>query len=70
MREDGVVLSGDALLGNRRGEVVPPDPRLAWDVAQATESASSIRAACTRVLLPGHGRPAWVQPAGSDPVPA
>lgn len=62
VRDDGVVLSGDALLGNRRGEVVPPDPRLAWDVTQATASAAAIRAECTRLLLPGHGRPAWIQP--------
>lgn len=59
VREDGVVCSGDALLADRHGHVRPPDPRLAWDPARAEASAEPIRAACTRLLLPGHGAPAW-----------
>jgi hydroxyacylglutathione hydrolase len=76
VRDDGVVCSGDALLGDRHGGIRPPDPRLAWDPAQAVASGERVRAACTRLLLPGHGRPvrlaptpdaAAPDPAGTDP---
>lgn len=53
-----VVLSGDALLGDRHGRVRPPDPRLALDRAEAARSAELIRAQGCRLVLPGHGRPA------------
>lgn len=59
VRDDGVVFSGDALLSDGKGNVKPPDPKLALDPAQASASASAaaepIRAGCSRPLLPGHG---------------
>ncbi len=56
-REDGVVFSGDALLGDKHGQVRPPRPRLALDRAQAQASAERIRALPTKLLCPGHGAP-------------
>ncbi len=56
-RDDGVVFSGDALLADRRGRVLPPNPRLCLDPAQAAASAEKIAALHDR-LLPGHGAPA------------
>jgi len=56
-RDDGVVFSGDALLGDRKGRLRPPDPRLTVDLNRATESAARLRALEPRVLLPGHGAP-------------
>jgi glyoxylase-like metal-dependent hydrolase (beta-lactamase superfamily II) len=58
VREDGVVFSGDALLSDKHGAVLPPDPRLAHDRAQAAASAERIRVLHFRVLLTGHGAPA------------
>jgi glyoxylase-like metal-dependent hydrolase (beta-lactamase superfamily II) len=57
-RDDGVVFSGDALLGDRHGGTRVPDPRLSLDPAQAQASAEKIRALGFRLLLPGHGGPA------------
>jgi len=56
-RGDGVVFSGDALLGDGKGRIRPPDPRLAFDRAQAQLSAGRIRALPMTLLLPGHGQP-------------
>ena len=58
VRDDGVVFSGDALLSDRDGHVLPPDPRLALDRAQARVSAEMITARHATLLLPGHGAPA------------
>jgi hydroxyacylglutathione hydrolase len=58
VRDDGVVFSGDALLSDKEGRVLPPDPRLAHDRAQAAASAEAIRALRPRLLLTGHGAPA------------
>jgi glyoxylase-like metal-dependent hydrolase (beta-lactamase superfamily II) len=58
VRDDGVVFSGDALLCDKHGNVIPPDPRLAEDPDQATHSAEAIQALQPRLLLPGHGSPA------------
>jgi glyoxylase-like metal-dependent hydrolase (beta-lactamase superfamily II) len=58
VRDDGVVFSGDALLSDKEGRVLPPDPRLAHDPAQAAASAEAIRALRPRLLLTGHGAPA------------
>ncbi len=58
VRDDGVLLSGDALLGDRHGRVRPPDPRLALDRDGAARSARLLRAQGCHLLLPGHGRPA------------
>jgi glyoxylase-like metal-dependent hydrolase (beta-lactamase superfamily II) len=55
LRNDGVVFSGDALLSDTHGNVLPPDPRLALDPAQALLSAEMIRARRARLLLAGHG---------------
>lgn len=62
VRDDGVVFSGDAMLASRRGAPKPPDPRLALDREQATASAGLIRATGARLLLPGHGAPARLEP--------
>ena len=56
-REGGVVFSGDALLGNKHGQVRWPDPRLARDPAQARASAERIKALPIKLLCPGHGAP-------------
>ena len=56
-REDGVVFSGDALLGDRHGQVRWPRPRLALDPVQARASAERIRALPISLLCPGHGAP-------------
>jgi hydroxyacylglutathione hydrolase len=58
VRDDGVVFSGDALLSDKHGTLIPPDPRLAKDPEQASRSAEEIRALQPRLLLPGHGAPA------------
>lgn len=62
VRDDGVVFSGDAMLASRRGAPKPPDPRLALDRDQASASAGLIRATGARLLLPGHGAPARLEP--------
>ncbi len=55
---DGVVFSGDALLGDRHGGIRLPDPGLSLDPVQARTSAQKIKALGFTLLLPGHGRPA------------
>jgi glyoxylase-like metal-dependent hydrolase (beta-lactamase superfamily II) len=56
-RADGVVLSGDALLGDRHGRLRQPDPGLSLDPDQASASAATLRSLEPRLLLPGHGAP-------------
>ncbi len=56
-RGDGIVLSGDALLGDRHGNVRPPDPGLSLDPERARSSARAILALAPTLLLPGHGAP-------------
>jgi glyoxylase-like metal-dependent hydrolase (beta-lactamase superfamily II) len=56
-RGDGIVFSGDALLGDRHGQVRPPAPRLALDRVQALASAERIKALPMKLLCPGHGAP-------------
>lgn len=58
VRADGAIFSGDALLSDKQGAILPPDPRLAHDREQATLSAQRIREAGLRLLLAGHGAPA------------
>lgn len=58
VRADGVVFTGDALLSDRDGHVLPPDPRLALDRVRASVSAGKIKARQARLTLPGHGAPA------------
>ena len=60
VRDDGVVFSGDALLSDKAGHVMPPDPRLALDPAGASVSAEKIVARRPTLLLTGHGAPATV----------
>ena len=57
VRDDGAVLSGDALLADKDGNVLPPDPKLAEDPDLAAASAERIMALRPRPLLPGHGAP-------------
>jgi hydroxyacylglutathione hydrolase len=56
-RADGVVFSGDALLGDRQGRLRPPDPGLSLDPEQASTSAATLRSLAPPLLLPGHGAP-------------
>ena len=56
-REDGVVFSGDALLGDSAGRVQPPTEALALNPARALASANKIESLGFTTLLPGHGRP-------------
>jgi glyoxylase-like metal-dependent hydrolase (beta-lactamase superfamily II) len=56
-RADGVLFSGDALLGDRQGRLQPPDPGLSLDPARASESAAALRSLESPLLLPGHGSP-------------
>lgn len=56
-REDGVAFSGDALLSDKRGQILMPDPRLALDRAQALASAERIKVLPIKLLLAGHGAP-------------
>jgi glyoxylase-like metal-dependent hydrolase (beta-lactamase superfamily II) len=56
-RDDGVVFSGDAVLGDRHGTIRPPDPRLSLDAEQATRSAAALLALEPTLVLPGHGAP-------------
>jgi len=56
-RADGVVFTGDALLSDKRGNVLPPSPRLSLDRVRADVSAGRIKALPTSLLLPGHGAP-------------
>jgi len=59
-RDDGVVFSGDALLSDKRGHVLPPDPALSLDPTQLAASVEKINALPCNLLLPGHGMPASV----------
>jgi glyoxylase-like metal-dependent hydrolase (beta-lactamase superfamily II) len=61
-RADGVVLSGDALLGDRHGRLRQPDPGLSLDPDQASASAATLRSLEPRLLLPGHGGPVRSSP--------
>jgi hydroxyacylglutathione hydrolase len=56
-RDDGAVFSGDALLTDKDGNILPPEPKLAEDPDQAAASAEKIIALHPRPLLPGHGTP-------------
>lgn len=62
LRDDGVVFTGDALLSDEDGNVVPPHPKLAQDPAQAAASADRILALRPRLVLTGHGAPATPEP--------
>lgn len=64
VRDDGAVFSGDAMLADKDGNVLPPDPRLAEDPDLAAVSAERIEALRPRPLLPGHGAPS---PARTTP---
>ena len=57
VREDGVVFSGDTLLGDGSGSERPPTRGLARDVEQAMAQADRIRALGYTTPLPGHGEP-------------
>jgi hydroxyacylglutathione hydrolase len=59
-REDGTVFSGDALLSDKRGQVLMPDRRLALDPAEALASAERIKALPIKLLLTGHGAPVQI----------
>ena len=57
VRDDGAVFSGDALLADKDGNALQPDPKLAEDPDQAADSAERIKALHPKPLLPGHGAP-------------
>jgi glyoxylase-like metal-dependent hydrolase (beta-lactamase superfamily II) len=56
-RPDGVVFSGDALLGDAKGDAEQPRKMLAYDYGDAVASAGAIEAMGYTLLLPGHGEP-------------
>jgi glyoxylase-like metal-dependent hydrolase (beta-lactamase superfamily II) len=56
-RADGIVFSGDALLGDRQGRLRPPDAGLSLDPERASASAAELRSLASPLLLPGHGAP-------------
>lgn len=56
-REDGVVFSGDTLLGDAKGRAKPPMKPIAYDYAVTLEAAEAIEATRYTLLLPGHGEP-------------
>jgi glyoxylase-like metal-dependent hydrolase (beta-lactamase superfamily II) len=66
-RADGVVLTGDSLLGDRHGRLRGPDPGLSLDPAQARASARAIVALGPSLVLPGHGSPVR-SPLPTDPA--
>ena len=57
VRDDGVVFSGDTLLGDAKGKPVSPTKALAYDYERAVAGAEAIEAMCYTLLLPGHGEP-------------
>jgi glyoxylase-like metal-dependent hydrolase (beta-lactamase superfamily II) len=65
LRDDGVVFTGDALLSDKKGDLVPPHPKLAQDPAEARASADRILALRPRLVLTGHGAPATPDPGAS-----
>jgi glyoxylase-like metal-dependent hydrolase (beta-lactamase superfamily II) len=56
-REDGVVFSGDTLLGDSKGNAAPPMKAIAYDHKEALAAAEAIEATRYTLLLPGHGEP-------------
>ena len=66
LRDDGVVFTGDALLSDEDGNVVPPHPKLAQDPALAAASAERILSLRPRLVLTGHGAPATPGPGASS----
>jgi glyoxylase-like metal-dependent hydrolase (beta-lactamase superfamily II) len=59
LHRDGVVFSGDALLGDAEGHERPPREAMAEDPSQTLASAARIRESGYRILLPGHGEPVF-----------
>ncbi len=59
LHRDGVVFSGDALLGDAEGHERPPREAMAENHSQALASAARIRESGYRILLPGHGEPVF-----------
>lgn len=57
VREDGVVFSGDTLLGGPDGHLLGPHERLSLDIEMARASAEQLKALSPRLVLPGHGGP-------------
>jgi glyoxylase-like metal-dependent hydrolase (beta-lactamase superfamily II) len=64
-RDDGVVFSGDTLLGNAQGEPTQPTKALAHTYDQALASAAAVEALDYTLLLPGHGEPVRMERTGS-----
>jgi glyoxylase-like metal-dependent hydrolase (beta-lactamase superfamily II) len=60
-REDGVVFSGDTLLGDSEGKAAPPMKAIAYDYPEALAAAKAIEATQYTLLLPGHGEPVRVE---------
>jgi glyoxylase-like metal-dependent hydrolase (beta-lactamase superfamily II) len=54
---DRVLVSGDALLTDKRGNERAPRKVMAYDYSVALRSAVALRQLDYKLLLPGHGRP-------------
>lgn len=57
VRDDGVLFSGDALITDKHGTILPTDILPAEDPDLAVRSAERITALNPRIILPGHGAP-------------
>lgn len=57
VRDDGVVFTGDALITDKGGTLLPADILPAEDPDLAVQSVERIRALNPRIILPGHGAP-------------
>lgn len=64
-RDDGLVISGDALLGDSAGRSRPPSRPLSADYDLALRSAERVRGLGGTLVLPGHGAPIFAE----DPAP-
>jgi glyoxylase-like metal-dependent hydrolase (beta-lactamase superfamily II) len=51
-----VLFSGDAVLGDKNGNVAPPSPSMTFDLPQAWKSVEKISNLDFEILLPGHGK--------------
>lgn len=54
---DGVVISGDALLGDKQGNLKEPREAIAANYDTAKKSAEKIKSLKPKLILPGHGQP-------------
>jgi glyoxylase-like metal-dependent hydrolase (beta-lactamase superfamily II) len=59
------LITGDAVLGDRKGLVKGPSRALSADIGQARESLKKLTELEYDILLPGHGKPALRDPSAA-----